>query len=171
MEGVFGDGRKAAVCGSPASWRADGGTLKSQNVAQVAFVARAHFSDKNKLMSETYIIFRTSEELKTSQARYQRRGSKGPPSRGQAEHRTRFDARGAELREGESGSHRIPHRTHGNLRSLAAPLASLRLAPARFMPPPSTTISTTTAIMPSLLPSSSWPWPSWSSCSSSRGAM
>src|SRR6266849_10510841 len=28
MEGVFGDGREAAVCGSPASRRADGGTLQ-----------------------------------------------------------------------------------------------------------------------------------------------
>jgi CheY-like chemotaxis protein len=28
MEGVFGDGRKAAVCGSPASRRTDGGTLQ-----------------------------------------------------------------------------------------------------------------------------------------------
>jgi len=28
MEGLFGDGRKAAVCGSPASRRADGGTLQ-----------------------------------------------------------------------------------------------------------------------------------------------
>src|ERR1700730_508837 len=28
LEGVFGDGRKAAVCGSPASRRGDGGTLQ-----------------------------------------------------------------------------------------------------------------------------------------------
>src|SRR6202043_4248777 len=28
LEGVFGDGRKAAVCGSPASRRTDGGTLQ-----------------------------------------------------------------------------------------------------------------------------------------------
>src|ERR1700676_5370249 len=28
LEGVFGNGRKAAVCGSPASRRGDGGTLQ-----------------------------------------------------------------------------------------------------------------------------------------------